>query len=73
MPFDAIRWWLFSKRFLLKRRFKVVTWCYGGKKYLTIRETGWRGVKWERRFEIAHELDDQYRVIPFQGEKAVKP
>lgn len=68
-----IKAYLRKLHFLLRNRFKVILWKHEGKKYLAITATGWRGVKWTRRFEIVDELDEHYLPIPFKGNDAIKP
>ena len=64
--------WMFMKRYSLTDRRKVFAWTSDGKKYLSIVDTGWRGAKRIRRFEVLEELDDNYRPIPFGGREAAK-
>ena len=70
--FNKLVDWFKYKRFLTRNRFKVYAFTMCGKKYLTIKETGWRGIKWERRFLVAEELNGQFQPIPFDAKEAVK-
>lgn len=71
---NRIKAWLIHKRFLLRGRekMKLFTYTFEGKKYLVVIATGWRGVKWKRRFEVKDELDEEFNPIQFIGQEAAR-
>ena len=69
---NAVKDWLVSKKFFLSNRCKLICWSDGGKKYLAVLYTGWRGYKINRKFEVVTELDDDMEPIDGDWPEAIR-
>ena len=60
---DRIVNWFRVKRFMMTHKTKLFLWQSDGRKYLAVHETGWRGRKWSRKFEVVDEVDDRLQPM----------
>ena len=66
---NQIKAWYLKKKFFMQAKPKIICWEVKDRKYIAIIKCGWRGKKWERRFEVVNEINSKGEPIPFPGAK----